>query len=145
MTFDLKMWHALRVHICLVCFANILCVFYLLFYRRILISSCFGWWIQLLYFHFALIWPLTSYWGSDTFPHLASTRTVVRTHQGTQLAWMSHSAQFCHQSLCFATLPGKKIVLKSVRFFWDVLVNNLLSVNPEPPETINKTKILLDK
>ena len=42
MTFDLKMWHALRVHICLVCFAYIVGVLYWLFYRRIWINSCLG-------------------------------------------------------------------------------------------------------
>ena len=49
------------VHICLVCFADIL----------------------------------------GTFPDLTSTRTVVGTHQGTQLAWMPHSTQFCHQKNFF--------------------------------------------
>ena len=33
-------------------------------------------------------------------------------------------------------------LLKSLRFFSVILVNNLLSVNAEPPETISKTKIL---
>ena len=42
MTFDLKMWHALRVHICLVCFAFILGVLYWLFYRRIWINNYLG-------------------------------------------------------------------------------------------------------
>ena len=42
MTFDLKMWYALMVHICLVCFANILGVLYWLWYRRIWINSCLG-------------------------------------------------------------------------------------------------------
>ena len=36
------MWHALTVHICLVCFANILGVVYWLFYRRIWTNSCLG-------------------------------------------------------------------------------------------------------
>ena len=42
MTFDLKMWHALRVRICLVCFGNILGVLYWVFYRRIWINSFLG-------------------------------------------------------------------------------------------------------
>ena len=39
-TFDLKVWHALREHIFLVCFANISGVLCWLFYIRIWINSC---------------------------------------------------------------------------------------------------------
>ena len=42
MAFDIKMWHALRVHICFVCCANILYAFYGLFYRRIWRNNCLG-------------------------------------------------------------------------------------------------------
>ena len=85
---------------CSVCFANILGVLYWLFYRRIYINSCLGVMNSIALFSFCthLTFDLILRTGR-IYPDLETTRTVVGTHQETQLAWMSHS--FCHQKNFF--------------------------------------------
>ena len=100
MTLDLKMWHALRVHICSVCFANILGVLYWLFYRRIWINSCLGVMNSIALFSFCT---------HLTFDLILRLRRISRlgiypygcwhTSRNTILAWMPHSTQFCHQKI----------------------------------------------
>ena len=95
MTFDLKMWHGLRGHICLVCFASVLGVFFFGCLwkdldQQLLGSDGFNGYIFIL--HSFDLWP---------FPDLASIRAVVGAHREVQSAWMPHSTQFCHQKSVF--------------------------------------------
>ena len=119
MTFYLKIWHALRVHKCLVCFANILGV--LCLDQKLLSGDEFISYIYILqsFVH----WP-----NSETQTHFQTWHLPVRLlpHiKGTQLAWMPYSTQFCHQkkfsmewtlrlfSLLFSTVS--KVTLHDMR------------------------------
>ena len=102
MTFDPKIY-ALRVHICLVCFANILSLLYWLFYRRIWIYSCLG------VMNSTAIVSFCTHLTFDLIPRLRHiSRLGIHPYgcwhmdqQGPQLAWMPHSTQFCHPKKFF--------------------------------------------
>ena len=134
MTFDPNIF-ALRVHICFVCFANILGLLYWLFYRRIWINSCLGVMNSI---------AIVSFCTHLTFDLIPRLRHISRLGIHPYGCWHTSRTTISMDATFYSILPSEEIFhgMESFSASWTFLCFNWAPSSEFVSSSIPSWKVL---